>query len=127
VTASTRALLAARAGYGMVLVLTPGLAIGLVTGRIPTRRACRVAQVLGIRHLVQAVLTVAAPRPEVFAVGGQVDAVHVASMLVTAAWPAERRIALTDALVEAALAAGSFSASRPRLTTPGHPAAGRRR
>jgi hypothetical protein len=116
VTASTRALLAFRVGYGMVLVLTPGLVIGLVTGRIPSRRACRVAQVLGTRHLVQAVLTAAAPRPEVFAIGGQVDVVHVASMLLAASRPADRRAALTDALVEAALAAGSLSAARPRLT-----------
>jgi hypothetical protein len=47
----------ARATYGAVLVLVPGPAIRLATGRVPGRRACRVARVLGTRHLVQAALT----------------------------------------------------------------------
>lgn len=101
----------ARAGYGTVLVLAPGPAIRLVTGQVPGRRACLVARVLGARHLIQAGLTAAMWRPEVFAVGGQVDAVHTASMLLAAVRPAGRRAALADALVEAALAAGGFSAS----------------
>ena len=106
-TASARALQAVRVGYGMVLVLTPGLVLRLVTGRIPSRRTCRVARVLGTRHLIQAAATAVAPRPEVFAIGGGVDAVHTASMLLAA-----RRAALADALMEAALAAGSVSVSR---------------
>lgn len=100
-----------RAGYGTVLVLAPGPAIGLVTGRVPSRRVCRVAQVLGIRHLIQAALTAVAPQSAVFALGGQVDAVHTASMLLVAVRPAGRRAALTDALAEAALATAGFSAS----------------
>ena len=101
-----------RAGYGMALILAPGPAIRLATGRLPTRRACRVAQVLGARHLVQATLTTIAPTPVVLAVGGQVDAVHTASMLMLAAVSrAGRRAALTDALTEAAFAAAGFSAS----------------
>ena len=41
--------------------------------------------------------------------GGQVDAVHTASMLLLAAvGPAERRAALTDALAEAAFATVGF-------------------
>jgi hypothetical protein len=47
----------------------------------------------------------------VLALGGQVDAVHTASMLLAAIQPAQRRAALTDALAEAALAAAGFSAS----------------
>jgi hypothetical protein len=105
------ALQLARAGYGMALVLVPGPALR-ATGRLPTRRACRVAQVLGARHLVQATLTTIAPTPAVLAVGGQVDAVHTASMLVLAAVSrAGRRAALTDAMTEAAFAAAGFSAS----------------
>jgi hypothetical protein len=106
------ALQLARAGYGMALVLAPGPAIRLATGRLPSRRACRVAQVLGARHLIQATLTTIAPSPVVLAVGGQVDAVHTASMLMLAAVSrAGRRAALTDALTEAAFAAAGFSAS----------------
>jgi hypothetical protein len=47
----------------------------------------------------------------VLAIGGQVDAVHAASMLLLALVSrAGRRAALTDALTEAALAAASLSA-----------------
>jgi hypothetical protein len=68
--------------------------------------------VLGTRHLVQAALTAVVPRPDVAAIGGQVDAVHTASMLLLAAVSrAGRRAALTDALTEAAFAAAGLSAS----------------
>jgi hypothetical protein len=102
-----------RVGYGTVLVLAPGPAIALATGRPPSRRACRVARVLGVRHLIQATLTAIAPRPAVFATGGRVDAVHTASMLLLASVSRSgRRAALTDALTEAVLTVAGFSASR---------------
>jgi hypothetical protein len=118
--ADGRVLQMIRAGYGMVLVLAPGPAIRLATGRLPRPRTCRVAQVLGTRHLIQATLTAAAPRPATFAIGGQVDAVHTASMLLLAAVsPGERRAALADALAEAALAWAGFSASIQKSRIPG--------
>jgi hypothetical protein len=53
------------------------------------------------------------PEPAVLAIGGQVDAVHSASMLLLAAVSrAGRRAALTDALTEAAFAAAGYSVSR---------------
>ena len=101
-----------RVGYGAALVLMPGTTIFLATGRVPGKRTRRVAQVLGVRHLAQAALTALAPRPGVFAIGWQVDAVHAASMLLLAgASRAVRSAALTDALTEAAFAAAGFSAS----------------
>jgi hypothetical protein len=107
-----RALQVVRATYGAALVLVPGPAIRLATGRLPSRQACRVARVLGTRHLIQAALTAAAPGRAVLALGGQVDAVHAASMLLLAAVSrAQRRAAVTDALTEAAFAAAGFSAS----------------
>lgn len=110
------ALQVTRTGYGMALVLAPGPAIRLATGHLPSRRTCRVARVLGARHLIQATLTALAPGPGVLAVGGQVDAVHTASMLLLAAASrAGRRAALTDALAEATFAAAGFSASRYRF------------
>jgi hypothetical protein len=100
-----------RAAYGAALVLVPGPAIRLATGRLPSQRACRVARVLGTRHLIQAALTAAAPGSAALEIGGQVDAVHSASMLLLAAVSrAGRRAALTDALTEAALAAAGHSA-----------------
>jgi type II secretory pathway component PulM len=98
VTATARRLQKIRAAYGAALVLVPGPVIWLATGQPPSRRACRVAQVLGTRHLIQAALTAAAPEPAVLAIGGQVDAVHAASMLLLAAVSrAGRRAALTEA------------------------------
>ena len=111
-TAAGRELQMIRVGYGAALVLMPGTTIFLATGLVPGRRTRRVAQVLGARHLAQAALTAAAPRPGVFAIGWQVDAVHAASMLLLAAVSrAARSAALTDALTEAAFVAAGFSAS----------------
>ena len=111
-TAAGRELQMIRVGYGAALVLMPGTTIFLATGRVPGRRTRRVAQVLGARHLAQAALTALAPRPGVFAIGWQVDAVHAASMLLLAAVSRPgRSAALTDALTEAAFAAAGFSAS----------------
>jgi hypothetical protein len=109
---ATRGLQKIRAAYGAALVLVPGPVIWLATGQLPSRRSCRVAQVLGTRHLIQAALTASAPEPAVLAIGRRVDAVHAASMLLLAAVsPAGRRAALTDALTEAAFTAAGFSAS----------------
>ena len=64
---------------------------------------------IGTRRLIQAALTTAAPGHAVLALyGGQVDAVHSASMLLLAAVSrAQRRAAVTDALTEAAFAAAA--------------------
>jgi hypothetical protein len=109
-----RALQFARAGYGTALVLAPGVAIFLATGRLPGRRARRVACLLGARHLIQAALTAVVPLPEVFTMGAQADAVHAASMVLLAAVDRPvRTIALTDALAEAVFAAvGVLSSGR---------------
>ncbi|HEY6311748.1 MAG TPA: hypothetical protein VIY52_13225 [Streptosporangiaceae bacterium] len=117
-TETAHALQKVRATYGAALVLVPGPVIWLATGQRPSRRACRVAQVLGIRHLIQAALTAAAPEPAVLAIGGQIDVVHAASMLLLAVVSRTgRRAALTDALTEAAFAAAGYSASG--ATSPG--------
>jgi len=111
-TAAARELQRIRVGYGAALVFLPGTTIFLATGRLPSRRTRRVAQLLGARHLAQAALTAAAPRPEVLAAGALVDAVHAASMLLLAAVSrADRGAALTDALAETAFAAAGFSPS----------------
>jgi hypothetical protein len=111
-TATERDLQRIRAGYGAALVFLPGTTIFLATGRLPSRRTRRVAQLLGVRHLAQAALTAAKPRPEVLAAGALIDAVHATSMLLLAAVSrAGRSAALTDALAEAAFAAAGCSAS----------------
>ena len=100
---------AARAGYGVALVLAPGPVVCLATGRFPGRRARRVARVLGARHLIQATISSLAPLPGVLAAGAAVDAVHAASMVVLAtADRGSRRAALTDALAESFFAVTGF-------------------
>ncbi len=119
-----------RAGYGVALVCAPQLLIRLtgdpVTGQSPgehprpSRRACGVARVLGVRHLVQAGLTVVALRaaePErslPLALGAAVDVLHATTMVGLAAVDrGARRVALADTGVEVALAAaGLVTAAR---------------
>jgi hypothetical protein len=108
-----RALQVTRASYGVALVMAPGLVTYLATGRFPGRRARRVTQVLGARHLVQAAITAFVPLPEVLVLGADVDALHAASMFVLAAADhAARPAALTDALAETAFAGAGFSFGR---------------
>jgi hypothetical protein len=110
-----RALTTTRASYGVALVLAPGPVILLATGRLPGRRARRVACLLGARHLLQAALTAAAPLPGVFAAGAAVDALHATSMLMLAAVDRSARpAALTDALFESLFAGAGFFASPGR-------------
>jgi hypothetical protein len=116
VTATGRqALQLTRAGYGAALLLAPVLTIRLATGNPPSRRACRVARLLGARHLAQATLTAVAPLPGAFVAGAGADALHAASMLILATVDrAARRAALTDTAAEAAFAAAGLAAAASR-------------
>jgi hypothetical protein len=93
--------------------MAPGLVTYLATGRFPSRRVRRIAQLLGARHLAQAAVTATVPVPDVFALGAAVDTAHAGSMVMLApagatAW----RAALVDALAEAAFAAAGLSCGR---------------
>ena len=93
--------------------MAPGLVSYLATGRFPSRRVRRVAQLLGARHLAQAAITAAIPVPGVFELGAAVDTAHAASMVMLApasgtAWPA----ALLDALTEAVFAVAGWGWAR---------------
>jgi len=111
-----------RAGYGLALLCAPGLLIRLtgdpVTGRAagaargrPSRRACGVGRVLGVRHLVQAGLTAVALRAEPgsrvpLALGAAVDVLHASTMVGLAVLDrGARRVALADTGIELTLAA----------------------
>ena len=115
---ATTVLTLARAGYGVALVCAPRVLIKLSGDRGP-RRARGVARVLGVRHLVQAGLTVAALRAEPesavpLALGAAVDVLHASSMVGLALVDREaRRVALADTGAELALAtAGVLTATR---------------
>jgi hypothetical protein len=118
----------ARAAYGVALLCAPQALITLtgdsVGGRPagasrarPSRRACGVARVLGVRHLVQAGMTAAALQaqpgsPYPLAGGAAVDALHATTMVGLALVDrGARRVALADAGIELALAtAGGLTA-----------------
>ena len=109
----------ARAGYGAALLCAPGPMIGVVTGQPPSRRARRVARILGVRHLAQAAVTAFNPGPEVVALGVVVDLLHAASMFAfAAAVPDLRRAELADALAATALAV-----AEPAMSSVGRPKA----
>jgi hypothetical protein len=77
VTAGPRALQLIRAAYGSALILRPGPAIQLATGRLPSRRACLAARVLGARHLAQAALADALAEAAFAAAGLSISARRV--------------------------------------------------
>jgi hypothetical protein len=126
----TTVLTLARAGYGVALLCAPQALIRLTgdpaTGQPaqasrarPSGRACAVARVLGVRHLVQAGLTAAALQaqpgsPYPLAAGAAVDALHATTMVGLALVDrGARRVALADVGVELALAtAGGLTAIR---------------
>jgi hypothetical protein len=109
----------ARAGYCAALLCAPGPMIGVVTGRPPSRRARRVARILGVRHLIQAGITAVNPGPEVVALGVIVDLLHATSMFAFAAAVPDLR----DAELADALAATALAVAQPSLSSVGRPKA----
>jgi hypothetical protein len=97
---------AARAGWGVVLLLAPQRVLR-IGGRPPAPRAAvAVARVLAVRQLAQAVVTTAWPAGWVAGASAAVDAIHAGTDVGFAATSARwRRIALVDAAIAAALAA----------------------
>jgi hypothetical protein len=116
VTSATAGLLqVARVGYGAALLLVPGPAIRLSTGRPAGHRTRNVARLLGARHLIQAAVTAGiGPSAELLGLGAAVDITHAASMAGLAlADRGVRRVTLTDALIETAFAAAGLSSAVP--------------
>jgi hypothetical protein len=129
----TTVLTLTRAGYGVALLCAPQALIKLtgdpVTGQPagasrarPSRRACGVARVLGVRHLVQAGLTAAALRaepgsPVPLGLGAGVDVLHASTMVGLALVDrGARRVALADTGIELTLAAaGALTATRDQV------------
>ena len=115
VAAAPASLGAVRACYGTALLLAPGPLIRICTGYPADARVRLAARVLGARHLIQAALTAGAgpgsrPGASGLAASAAVDLMHAASMagLAAASRPL-RHTALTDAMLETALAAASLA------------------
>jgi hypothetical protein len=95
-----------RGGYGAILLCAPGAALGWCGARPASPRARAVTRLLGVRHLIQAAATAAAPNAVVLTIGAGVDLAHSVSMLALAAADRPlRRAGLADALIAATLAA----------------------
>jgi hypothetical protein len=109
----------ARAAYGIMLLVVPGLLLRLASGVPATPRGRAVARILAVRQLTQAALTAVQPDAACLAVGAQTDVAHGVSML---AWAAlnrpSRRVALLNASVAALFAAGGVAAARRAAPTP---------
>jgi hypothetical protein len=80
------AVFAALAGGEAAYTVTPRSAVRCRAGQ----PALAVTRVLGVRHLIQAAATAAAPNAVVLTIGAQVDLAHAASMLALAPPPAGR-------------------------------------
>ena len=108
----------ARLAYGACLVARPQ-ALARALGVVELgQRASLVARGLGLRHVFHAVVLLRNGNPRVRLLGHRVDGLHALAMLIVAAWePSRQRVALTDALVTAALGA-DLHAARPGRPQP---------
>jgi hypothetical protein len=106
-----------RVGYGTAVVVAPRRMQRLL-GVAPDGPTTAVARVLGVRQVVQGLLSGVAPGPEVVALGVWVDTLHSLSMVALAGIDRRRaRAGLTDAVV-----AGSFAALGAGTLVTGPPA-----
>jgi hypothetical protein len=97
-----------RAAYGGTELLAPGTVERLLLGSGLDSRGRKALRVLGARHLLQAAAT-ARGGATVHRVGGSVDVAHALTMLALAAFdPPRRRVALLNAAIALAFAAGEF-------------------
>ena len=114
---------AVRACYGGLLLAAPRRAMGMCAPAEASPRALGVARVLGLRHLLQAVLTAAVlsaggpadeiPPSTALLAGSAIDTAHAASMFALGlAHRRVRRAALTDAVLAGSLAAFGIMTAR---------------
>lgn len=100
----------ARVAWGSVLLAAPGRVLAVVGDDDPLLEP--VVRVLGARHLLQALLLGGHSRTA-HRLGAAIDAGHVASLVVAAAFsPGRRRVALTGALSGSVWALLSLRATR---------------
>jgi hypothetical protein len=106
-----------RAGYGIVLMLAPGVVLRGLPHRRIDGAARAFARLLGARHLVQAAVTIRGGYgPGWILAGAAVDGAHLACVIALAvARPDRRLLASANALAAAVFAAaGVIEADRAR-------------
>ena len=121
-----RALEAVRASYGLCQLASPAVIFRLAIGHQPEPAVSVVVRILGARHLLQAVVTGAAPTSgALHCCGGVVDSLHSASMAALAvADHRHRRAAALDAVIAGLFAGMEFAMARsyrliPPMASPG--------
>jgi hypothetical protein len=101
-----------RIAWGTVCLLAPAQLAAALGG--PTdRRTTAVTRVLGTRHVLQGVVSVAAPTGAVLVAGGLIDVLHSTSMAVLGGFAERyRRLAWTDGVIAASWGAASLLTGR---------------
>jgi hypothetical protein len=98
--------------WGAALLLCDRPLLESLAGEPVSSAVIRVARVLGVRELLQGLITVRRPTRRVLLLGAAADALHAATMVGgTAADIGPRRLTLASAAV-----AGGFAASAARLS-----------
>ena len=105
---SAAVLSAARAAYGLALLMAPAELLTAAGGPPPSGPECRVARLLGARQLAQAAFTATGGR-RALRWGAAADGLHCVSMLMlAAAGRPRRRSELAESGIAALLAAASL-------------------
>ncbi len=99
-----------RVAYGALLVAAPGALLRATGGKTEDRLARTVVRTLGVRHIVQGVLSARMPSVTTRRVGAGVDALHALTDVAYAAVNArQRRPAVLDACIAGAFGAAAIS------------------
>ncbi len=108
-------LAAAEACSGTALLLFGRPLLDAVERRSSSRQAVDIARILGVRQLLQALVTVRQPTRRILRAGAAVDALHAATMVAAAAaGVGPRRLTIASAVVAGTFAAAGVSQSRTR-------------
>src|SRR4051794_23238306 len=111
-----------RAGWAGVLLLAPRRILRVAGCQQVPAASVTVARVLGARHLVQAVVSAAAPSGGVAGLGAVVDTLHAASCAGLAPMsPRGRRPVFLDAGIQSGLAPARRAAAPPPPRPPAPP------
>jgi hypothetical protein len=105
---------AVRLVYGVVALVSPGRVLRMYDDREHAVPDELIVRVLGGRHVLQAAVTLASPRPAVLRWGAAADATHAVSMAMLSWLDDSRRVAAGREAVAAGLltAVGTVTARR---------------
>jgi hypothetical protein len=117
-----RALIGVRFAAGVALLLFPDRVLGDLPHRRIDGAARAFARVLGVRHILEAVVLWRRPTHAWVELGAAVDGVHAATMAgLAVAKRQDRRLATANAVTAGALAAAGLAEGRRKGSAAGHP------